>query len=144
MIPSKMSSVPRLRNSKLIVLYQCQSFLVLTIYNGYIWCYHWGKLHEWHAGSLCTIYQLLVSHKLQSYLGTCRLQNSSNPVLIMFWQEKNVSPLSACSGLVTLARICMSRDAALLQKMLHHSVLLGLDTPHEFQNKLTSWLPLYF
>ena len=34
--------------------------------------------------------------QIQSYLVTCQLQNSSNPVLITFWRE-NVAALTACS-----------------------------------------------
>ena len=49
--------------------------------------------------------------------------NSSNPILIAFWQEKHVSALSARSGLVTLARTYMSDDATPQEQKLHHLVL---------------------
>ena len=82
---------------------------------------------------------------IQSYLTTCGLQNSSNPELIPFWQGKNVSALSPCSGLIILARTCMSHDAIPQENMPHRSVLVGLGTHHEFQNELMSTeVPLYF
>ena len=46
-----------------------------------------------------------------------------------FHEKKNVSALSIfCSGLVTLTRMCMSRNATLQKKMLHHSVLISFGT----------------
>ena len=65
---------------------------------------------------------------IELYLGTHWLQNSSNPVLVSFCREKNVSALNTCSGLVTVARTCMSHDVAPQEKVLHCSVLLGSGT----------------
>ena len=45
-----------------------------------------GKLTIWKA--IC----------IQSYLSTCRFQNLSNPVLVTFWWEKNVSSEQPDSG----------------------------------------------
>ena len=82
---------------------------------------------------------------LQSYLGTCRFQNSSKPVLVAFWWEKNVSALGACLGLVALVRTCMSHEATPQEKTLYCLVLLDSGTRHEFWKELTSTeVPLYF
>ena len=47
-----------------------------------------------------------------SHLGTRQLQNLSKPILVTLWQEENASALGACSGLVALARTCMSHDTS--------------------------------
>ena len=54
-----------------------------------------------------------------------------------FDEKKNVSGLSACLALVTLARTSMSHDAAPQEKTLHRSVLVGVSTCHEFWSELT-------
>ena len=66
----------------------------------------------------------------QSYLGS-RLQNSSNPVLANFDQKKYVSALSACSGLVTLARTCMSHNATRKRKCF---IIGRLPSTHRFRH----------
>ena len=81
---------------------------------------------------------------IQSYLATHQLQNWSDPELIAFWQ-KNVSAVSACSGLIALARTFMSHTTIPQEKMLHHSVLTGFGTCHVFWNELmmSTEVPLY-
>ena len=66
---------------------------------------------------------LCPSLSIQSHLPTHQLQNSSNPVLTAFWQEKNVSALSAWSIVMALTRTYESHDAAPQEKMLHQSLL---------------------
>ena len=61
-----------------------------------------------------------VDNEMQLYLGTHGLQNSSNPVLVAFWWEKNVSALGTCLGLIALGRTCMTHDAA-INEMFRHS-----------------------
>ena len=46
--------------------------------------------------------------------------------------------LVLCSGLVTLARTCISHYAAPQAKMLHRSVLVGFGTHHKFGKELTT------
>ena len=56
---------------------------------------------------------------VQSYLGTRQLQlvKSSTCRVLM---RKDVSALGACSGLIALARACMSHNTAPQGEMLHH------------------------
>ena len=56
-----------------------------------------------------------------------------------------ISSTGACLGLVALARTCVSHEAALPEKRLHRSVLVGFGTRHEFRNELTMSpeVPLY-
>ena len=57
----------------------------------------------------CSVYVIFVSfrkltYEILSHLGTCWLQNSSNPVLVAFWREKkNASSLVVCSILVSFS-----------------------------------------
>ena len=51
----------------------------------------------------------------------------------IFMRKINVSALGAYLGLITLARTCMSHNAALQEKMLHRSVL-SFGTHREFWN----------
>ena len=61
----------------------------------------------------------------QSCLGTCWLQNSSNP-------------LSACSGPVAFARTCMSHNTAPQERILHHLVLVGFGTGHKCRGRINN------
>ena len=75
---------------------------------------------------------------VKSYFGTYQPRAWSNPVLVTFRREKkNVWTLGACSGLI-LARTCMSHTTTPQENELHHLVLIGFSTRHEFQNKLTT------
>ena len=67
---------------------------------------------------------------VQSYLGTRQLQlvKSSTCRVLM---RKDVSALGACSGLIALARACMSHNTAPQKKTRHHSVFVGFSTSHE-------------
>ena len=60
-------------------------------------------------------------------------------------RKKNVSAPATFPELIALAGTCMSHNAALQEKTLHHSVLLSFSTCHQFQNKLTmsTEVPLY-
>ena len=75
---------------------------------------------------------------------TCWLQTHQTLYLLHFG-EKNFSALGACSGTATLARTFTSHDAALQEKMLHCSVLVGFSTHHKFQKELmpSTEVPLY-
>ena len=52
------------------------------------------------------------------------------------FMRKKVSALGFCWGLVAIARTCLSHHAALQEKMLHCSVLVGVSTHHKFQKEL--------
>ena len=84
-------------------------------------------------------------NEVQSFLSTHQLQSASNRVLVALWREKTVLALCACSRLITLARTCMSHQAAPQEKMLHPSVLIGFGTRHELRNDLMmrTEVPLY-
>ena len=67
------------------------------------------------------------SNGAQSHLGTHRLQNSSNPVLVALRREKQVSALGARLGRVTLARTHMSHHGTQQDERLHRSGPIGFE-----------------
>ena len=71
-------------------------------------------------------------NEVQSFLSTHQLQSSSNRVLVALWREKTVLALCACSRLITLARTCMSHQAARKRKcfILQYSLVLVLVTSY--------------